>query len=64
MAASTRLGNAGIRDQAVSSNGRFLYALDADAQRVHGWSVGTDGRLAEIGAFEGVPPTVAGLAAS
>jgi hypothetical protein len=31
---------------------------------VHGWSVGTDGRLVEIGAFEGVPPTVAGLAAS
>jgi 6-phosphogluconolactonase len=64
VAASTRLGNAGIRDQAISSNGRFLYALDADAQRVHGWSVGADGRLAEIGAFEGVPPTVAGLAAS
>jgi 6-phosphogluconolactonase len=64
VAASTRLGNAGIRDEAISSDGRFLYALDADAQRVHGWSVGTDGRLAEIGAFEGVPPTVAGLAAS
>jgi len=64
VAASTRLGKAGIRDEAISSNGRFLYALDADAQKVHGWSVGTDGRLAEIGAFEGVPPTVAGLAAS
>ena len=64
VAASTRLGNAGIRDEAISSDGRFLYALDADAQRVHGWSVGTDGRLAEIGGFEGVPPTVAGLAAS
>src|SRR6266513_1546339 len=64
VAASTRLGNAGIRDEAISSDGRFLYALDADAQRVHGWSVGTDGRLAELGAFEGVPPTVAGLAAS
>ena len=64
VAATTRLGKAGIRDEAISSNGRFLYALDADAQKVHGWSVGADGRLAEIGAFEGVPPTVAGLAAS
>jgi len=64
VAASTRMGKAGIRDEAISSNGRFLYALDADAQKVHGWSVGADGRLAEIGAFEGVPPTVAGLAAS
>jgi 6-phosphogluconolactonase len=64
VAASTRLGEAGIRDEAISSNGRFLYALDADAQKVHGWNVGADGRLAEIGAFEGLPPTVAGLAAS
>jgi 6-phosphogluconolactonase (cycloisomerase 2 family) len=64
VAASTRLGNAGIRDHAISSNGRFLYALDADAQMVHGWSVDPSGRLDEIGAFEGVPPTVAGLAAS
>src|SRR5205814_1676298 len=60
VAASTRLGEAGIRDEAISSNGRFLYALDADAQKVHGWDVGADGRLAEIGAFEGLPPTVAG----
>jgi 6-phosphogluconolactonase len=64
VAASTRLGEAGVRDEAISSNGRFLYALDADAQKVHGWSVGADGRLAAIGAFEGVPSTVAGLAAS
>jgi 6-phosphogluconolactonase len=64
VAGSTRLGKAGIRDEAISSNGRFLYALDADAQKVHGWTVGADGRLAEIGAYEGVPPTVAGLAAS
>jgi 6-phosphogluconolactonase (cycloisomerase 2 family) len=64
VAASTRLGKAGIRDQAISSNGRFLYALDADAQKVHGWRVDPNGKLAEIGAVEGVPPTVAGLAAS
>ena len=64
VAAVTRLGEAGVRDEAISSDGRFLYALDADAQKVHGWSVGSDGRLTEIGVFEGVPPTVAGLAAS
>src|SRR5207248_10974015 len=51
VAASTRLGEAGIRDEALSSNGRFLYALDADAQKVHGWDVGADGRLAGVGAF-------------
>ena len=64
VAASTRLGEAGVRDEAISSDGRFLYALDADAQRVHGWSIGADGRLTAIGAFDGLPVTVAGLAAS
>ncbi|HKA26485.1 MAG TPA: beta-propeller fold lactonase family protein [Gaiellaceae bacterium] len=64
VAGSTRLGKAGIRDEAISSNGRFLYALDADAQKVHGWRVDSDGKLDEIGAFDGVPVTVAGLAAS
>ena len=64
VAASTRLGEAGIRDEAISSDGRFLYALDADAQKVHGWSIRADGRLAEIGAFDSLPATVAGLAAS
>jgi 6-phosphogluconolactonase len=64
VAASTRLGEAGVRDEAISSDGRFLYALDADAQKVHGWSIGADGRLSEIGAFDGLPVTVAGLAAN
>jgi 6-phosphogluconolactonase len=64
VAASTRLGQAGVRDEAISSDGRFLYALDADAQRVHGWTIGADGRLTEIGAYEGLPVTVAGLAAN
>jgi 6-phosphogluconolactonase (cycloisomerase 2 family) len=64
VAASTRLGEPGIRDEAISRDGRFLYAIDADAERVFGWSVGDDGRLELVGEFEGVPPTVAGLAAS
>jgi 6-phosphogluconolactonase len=64
VAGSTRLGSPGIRDEGLSRDGRFLYAIDADAQRVFGWSVGDDGRLEPLGEFEGVPATVAGLAAS
>jgi len=63
VAASTRLGEAGVRDEAISRDGRFLYAIDADVQRVFGWTVGADGRLEPIGELEGVPATVAGLAA-
>jgi 6-phosphogluconolactonase (cycloisomerase 2 family) len=63
VAASTRLGEPGIRDEALTADGSYLYAIDADAQRVHSWKVGDDGRLDPIGAFEGVPATVAGLAA-
>ncbi len=64
VAASTRLGQKGIRDEAITRDGRYLYAIDADAQRVFGWTVGDAGDLAAIGAFDGVPETVAGLAAS
>ena len=64
VAGSTRLGEKGIRDEAITRDGRYLYAIDADAQQVFGWTVGGDGELVSIGAFEGVPETVAGLAAS
>jgi len=64
VAGSTRLGEAGIRDEALTPDGRYLYAIDADAQKVYGWTVGQDGRLSPVGEFEGVPDTVAGLAAS
>jgi 6-phosphogluconolactonase len=64
VAGSTRLGEAGIRDEGITRDGRFLYAIDADAQRVFGWTVGADGSLEPVGEFEGVPATVAGLAAS
>ena len=64
VAASTRLGQPGVRDEAISRDGRFLYAIDADAQRLFAWTVGSDGSLSLIGEFEGVPTTVAGLAAS
>jgi 6-phosphogluconolactonase (cycloisomerase 2 family) len=64
VAGSTRLGEKGIRDEAITRDGRYLYAIDADAQRVFGWTVGDDGGLSSVGEFEGVPETVAGLAAS
>lgn len=64
VAGATREGEKGVRDEALTRDGRFLYAIDADAQKLFGWSVGSDGELTAIGAFEGVPATVAGLAAS
>lgn len=64
VAASTRLGQPGIRDEALTADGSFLYAIDADAQRVHGWKVADDGRLEPVGSYDGLPATVAGLAAS
>ena len=64
VAGSTGRDAKGIRDEAISRDGRFLYAIDADAQKVFGWTVGERGELDPIGAFDGVPETVAGLAAS
>ena len=64
VAGSTGHGEKGIRDESITRDGRFLYAIDADARKVFGWTIGEDGALASIGAFEGVPETVAGMAAS
>ena len=64
VAASTRMGEKGIRDEALTPDGSFLYAIDADAQRVFGWTVGADGALSPAAEIAGVPDTVAGLAAS
>jgi len=63
VAATTRLGEKGLRDAALSGDGAFLYALDADSQEVYGWLVGEGGRLAPVGAIDGLPATVAGIAA-
>jgi 6-phosphogluconolactonase len=57
-------GMPGLRDEDLSGDGRFLYAIDADGGRIYGWSVGPGGALAPVGSWEGVPATVAGLAAS
>jgi 6-phosphogluconolactonase len=57
-------GVTGLRDEDLTVDGRFLYAIDADAGKVFGWSVGGEGTLAPIGSWEGIPASVAGLAAS
>ncbi|HYX77413.1 MAG TPA: beta-propeller fold lactonase family protein, partial [Gaiellaceae bacterium] len=64
VAASTNPGEKGVRDEAITGDGRFLYALDADAHRIYGWAVAADGRLEPVGDADGLPETVAGLAAS
>ena len=57
-------GESGLRDEDLSADGRFLYAIDADSRRIFGWSVGGDGSLASVGSWAGLPATVAGLAAA
>lgn len=57
-------GATGLRDEDLTRDGAFLYAIDADARRIFGWQVGEGGSLSPIGSWEGVPATVAGLAAS
>jgi 6-phosphogluconolactonase len=57
-------GEPGLRDLDLSSDGRFLYAIDADGGRIYGWSVEAEGSLEPVGSWDGLPATVAGLAAS
>lgn len=64
IAASTNLGSPGIRDEALSGDGRFLYAIDTSARRLYAWRVEDDGSLTEAGNADGLPETVAGLAAA
>jgi len=64
VAGSTGQGRKGLRDEAISGDGRYLYAIDADAQNLVGWAVGQGGRLTPAGESGAVPDTVAGLAAS
>lgn len=63
VAASTHDGQKGIRDEAITVDGSFLYAIHADAGEIFGWQVGADGSLAPLAAVNGLPATVAGLAA-
>ena len=57
-------GQAGLRDEDLTSDGRFLYAIDADSGRVFGWAIGAASSLSPIGSWPGLPATAAGLAAS
>ena len=57
-------GQSGLRDEGLTGDGRFLYAIDADSQRIFGWEVGANGMLSPLGSWDGLPVTVAGLAAS
>jgi len=59
----TEEGRSGLRDEDLSDDGRFLYAIDADQGQIVGWSVDERGHLAMLGAWDRVPTTVAGLAA-
>jgi 6-phosphogluconolactonase len=57
-------GELGLRDEDLSDDGRFLYAIDADGGCIYGWSVEAEGALEPVGSWEGLPETMAGLAAS
>jgi 6-phosphogluconolactonase len=59
----TEDGRPGLRDEDLSDDNRFLYAIDADQGQIVGWSVDDHGRLSKLGSWSGVPTTVAGLAA-
>jgi len=56
-------GQPGLRDEDLSDDGSFLYAIDSDQGRIVGWSVDEHGQLSMLGSWDGVPTTVAGLAA-
>jgi len=64
VAGFTTLGQLSVRDHGLTRDGRFMYVIDIASQKVHGWQVAEDGDLEPIGAYGGLPPTVAGLAAS
>ena len=64
VAGSTGRDEKGLRDEALSGDGRYLYAIDPDAQKLFAWAVSPDGQLTPAGESGGIPATVAGLAAS
>jgi 6-phosphogluconolactonase (cycloisomerase 2 family) len=63
VAGTTVEGQKGVRDEALSRDGRYLFALHADVQQLFGWQVHQDGSLTPVGTFGDLPTTIAGLAA-
>ncbi len=55
-------GRPGLRDEALTADGRYLYAIDTDTGSIVGWAVDRAGSLLLIGSWGGLPATVAGLA--
>ena len=55
-------GRPGLRDEGLSADGRYLYAIDADSGTLFGWQVGEGGALTRAGDWACLPSTVAGLA--
>ena len=53
----------GLRDEGLAGDGRFLYAIDADGGPSTDGSIDGDGLLSPVGSWDGLPATVAGLAA-
>ncbi len=62
-AAVTVDGRPGLRDEDITADGRYLYALDADSGSIFGWAVDRQGELTPVGVWDGLPTTIAGLAA-
>ncbi len=64
VAAQSSPGQKSIRDENFTADGRFLYAIDINAQKIFGWWINNhNGHLVPIGSFAGLPATVAGIAA-
>jgi 6-phosphogluconolactonase len=59
----TEDGRPGLRDEDLSDDDGYLYAIDADQGQVVGWSVDGRGMLTAAGSWGGLPTTIAGLAA-
>jgi YVTN family beta-propeller protein len=62
-AAITEDGRPGLRDEDLSDDGRYLYAIDADQGQVVAWTVDDRGMLTSAGSWGGLPTTIAGVAA-
>jgi hypothetical protein len=56
-------GEPGLRDEDLTGDGQFLYAIDADGGRIFGWRV-DEGTLTRAASWDGLPTTIAGLAAN